>query len=254
MKRSMSRSVAVIACAVAMLASSCSVFRGKPDVEVQAVPVSLVFGAKVPSPSPQPTVGIDEPTLPPIDIPPPVETPPPPGRCDEDPYQEGCPGFILCPPGNAMNAAPAAPTDVYPGKNEPVLGKYLYSHFGNFSGQPEELVITFNDIDNRDASGENGYNYQFVNNYNNVVLRFEVQPSRDPDQDEDPADAGDPGLFLRAIEIPPKDSDGRRYVFGPARPVKLMSFPINAGDVIDDAQQEFSNKRLIGTDPNSARS
>jgi hypothetical protein len=243
MKLSRSRRAAVLSVALAML-TSCSAFRAKPDVDIQAVPVSLIFGAKVkPQPTPSTLPNINPSILPPIDIPPPPPPPPPVDPCDEDPYKEGCPGFQLCPPPVEGAAAEKAPTDIHQGDPyEPTGGKYLFSHLQNYSGAEEEVKVTQNDVTSPSPTAD-GYFFSFYNPINNITMVFQVRQSP-PEDAEQEASTTDPGLFLREIKIPPKsDPRGRAYNFGPRDPLRLLTFPINAGDVTEDAQPDFASKR-----------
>ncbi len=247
MKRSRSRNVAVLAVAFATL-TSCSAFRAKPEVEVQAVPVSLIFGAKVKKAEPAAPLPDFPTTPPPFEVPPPPPPPPKTDPCEENPYQRGCAGFQLCPPPSAPSARDASPNDIRVGENEPrpVEGKYLFAHYGNHSGEPEQLYITENDLTGIGPVADEGYYFSFFNRVNNVHMRFEVHPSPGIDEEADPqADA--PGLFLKQIDIPPKSAtDDRAYVFGPTDPIRMMTFPINAGEIVEDASPEFSPKRGTG--------
>ena len=242
MKRS--RKAAVLAVALALLATGCSRFAPKAGVGVKGVSVDLAFGIDVedllkPTPTQTPTL----PTLPPPTTPTPTQTPtiePPPAP--------------LCPPSTNLSTKDgAAPSTIRnqdfkrePSNQEgsrPREGTYFSWLQFNFSSDEVQEGYTYRDIDHLHDSNtiDGAFAYDLlqpeVGHAIDVSYLIVPQPE---ETGAGGASADVAGLYIQELSIPFKERprgpiQKRTFtVFEPG--TRLVEFPIANGNRSSDSQ------------------
>jgi hypothetical protein len=245
------RSRAVLSVTVlALLASGCSAFNPKSDVQMRGVGIDLAFGAKV-----DPTIVASDNPLPvvpiaPIELPPVVRPTLPPVVEQE-----------LCPPPSAISPKYPAPSRVKDGEfepdnaeqggNLPPEDKFLFFFAGNRAEEEYKEDFGYKAIDAVGADGYpggyDGIHYRVKNPFSGINLWFSVVPST---EQIDAVNGTDDGLFLRRLEIPVKGAEpgDDPLVFAPATAetsggLRLLHFPIQEGKSFDDQSEDIATKQ-----------
>lgn len=249
------RSRAVMSVAVlALLASGCSAFSPKSDVQMRGVGIDLAFGVKV-----DPKIVASDNPLPPVDTTP-IDLPEPPKRPDVDPKPEP----ELCPPPSAIAPKYIAPSTINDGTfdpenpetsgNIPPEDKFLFFFAGNRAEGRYKEDFDYKHIEGvgSDAyrGGYDGIHYRVVNPFSGINMMFSVIPKTET---TDSLSTNPDGLFLRRLWVPKKDAKvgDDPLEFSPATAetsggLRLLDFPIQEGQVYEDQSQDVAAKTPVG--------
>lgn len=246
------RSRTVLSVAVlALLASGCSAFNPKSDVQMKGVGIDLAFGVKV-----DPSIVPSDNALPQVEPGPPIELPDPirptfkPPQEDED----------LCPPPSAISPKYLAPSRVKDGEfdpndsenggNMPPEDNFLFFFAGNRAEERYKESFGYKTVTSVGPDsypgGFEGTHFRIVNPFSGINMWFSVIPST---EQIDTVNGTDDGLFLRRLEIPKKGSKAGDdpLHFSPASAettggLRLLHFPIQEGKSFDDQSEDVATK------------
>lgn len=248
-----SRKSAVLAVALALVATGCSQFAPKAGVGVAPVGIDLAFGVDVEtmlsSPPPIPTS-----TLPTLLPPSPTETPTPPPP----------PDLPDCLPVQAQTTKDGpAPTTMRNQDFErpvnlegsrPRTGQYFTYFEHNFTGEERHAGFSYKEVGRIrevDVNGGFGFEVQEPPVGHAIDFSWVVVPPAEADQSgQQGGDIG--GIYLQKLEVPIKDraTSIEKRLFTAFDPgARLVRFPIAAGNESSDSQAVPENSDTNQTPP-----